>query len=369
MTDEGAAARDAQLMQRALREGRKGRPSPNPHVGALVARGDEVIATGHHARCGGPHAEVVALGRAGERARGATLYVTFEPCNHQGRTGPCTEAIIASGIERIVIGCPDPAPHVAGSARKLARAGIEVVMGVEREPAEALIADFRRFIVDRRPYITLKAAVTLDGKLATRAGDSKWITSERARKEAHRLRAQSDAVMVGIGTVLADDPELTVRMVRGKDPLRVVLDGSLRTPPKSKLARGAAAVPTLIFHGAGISDRKRRALERLGLTLVQVPTDRRGRLRLSRVLHELAKRDVVRLLVEGGAQLHGALLDAGLADRAAVFVAPRILGDADAPSLAAGKARRRMDQALDLEAVETRRLGPDLLITGDIRRT
>jgi diaminohydroxyphosphoribosylaminopyrimidine deaminase/5-amino-6-(5-phosphoribosylamino)uracil reductase len=355
---------DLAMMARALREARKGRPSPNPHVGAVVARGATIVSVGHHDRCGGPHAEVVALGRAGGRARGATLYVTLEPCNHHGRTGPCTEAIIAAGIARVVAGCADPAPHVPGGRQKLRRAGIAVEIGVHRVQAEAVVADFTKLIVHGLPFVTLKAAVTLDGKLATRRGDSKWITAEPARREAHRMRASSDAVLVGVSTVLADDPELNVRLVRGVNPLRVVLDTHLRTPASSKLATTSASLRTLIFHGPGATRSRRSALEQRGVVLVETPVDRDGRLRLRNVLRELARRDVMRLLVEGGSRVHGAFLDAGLADRAAVFVAPRILGDAGATSLADGKARARIDQAFALRDLRVRRFGDDLLFEG-----
>lgn len=367
MTRTGGQDRiDAAMMVRALREARKGRPSPNPHVGAAVARGAELISVGHHGYCGGPHAEVVALQRAGSRARGATLYVTFEPCNHHGRTGPCTEAIIASGVRRVVVGCPDPAPHVPGSSQKLRKAGIPVEVSALRGEAEALIADFSTFMLRKRPFVTLKAALTLDGRIATRTGDSKWISSELSRREAHRLRANADAVLVGITTVLADDPELTVRHVRGKSPLRVVLDARLRTPPASKLAAGSDRARTLVFHGPDANARRMRELQARGVELSQVPVDARGRLQLARVLRELHRRDVVRLLVEGGSQVHGAFLDGGFADRAALFLAPRILADAEALPFAQGKRKRRLEDALDLARVRVRKLGPDLLVEGDI---
>ena len=357
---------DDALMARALREGHKGRPSPNPHVGAVVARGGRILAVGHHARCGGPHAEVVALRRAGRRARGATLYVSFEPCNHHGRTPPCTEAIIAAGVARVVVGCSDPAPHVPGSRARLRAAGIAVEVGVRRAEAEALIADFTKWRVQGLPYVTLKAAVTLDGRIAARSGDSRWITSEAARRQAHRMRARADAVLVGVSTVLSDDPELSVRLVRGSDPLRVVLDSQLRTPLASKLVRGAGRQTTLIFHGPSAGTGRRRRLLQAGVQLCQVPAARGGGLRLLPVLRELARRDVMRLLVEGGGRVHGAFLEAGLADRAAIFVAPRILADAGALPLAAGKRKSRIDQAFELHAPRVHRLGPDLLIEGEL---
>lgn len=363
--DSTTAALDARLMRRALRAAALGDPSPNPHVGAVVARGSEIISIGHHARCGAAHAEVIALQRAGQRARGATLYVTFEPCNHFGRTPPCTEAIVASGVKRVVIGCADPAPHVPGSSDRLRKAGIDVLIGVEQASAERMIADFAKLMLRGLPHVTLKAAATLDGRIATRTGDSRWITGEVARKQAHRMRARADAVLVGVGTVLADDPELTVRHVRGRDPLRVVLDAVLRTPLRAKLVRTAKQTPTLIFHAKRAPAARVRALTDAGAQLLAVRETARGKLSLREVLRALAKRDVMSLLVEGGADVHGAFLDARLADRASIFFSPRILADERALALARGRAKPRMKDALSLTAVEVRRFGDDVLVTGD----
>ena len=360
---------DAQLMRRALRESRKGRPSPNPHVGAVLARRDQIVTVGHHARCGGPHAEVVALDRAGRRARGATLYVTVEPCNHQGRTGPCTEAIIAAGVKRVVVGCADPTPPGRGGLRRLRSAGIEVLVGVEQAAAEESIADFRIHAAAGRPLTLLKAAVTLDGRIATRSGDSRWITGEAARREAHRLRAWSDAVLVGVGTVLADDPALTVRMTAGHNPLRVVLDSGLRTPIKSQLVQQARNIPTLVVHAPAAPAARRDRLQRCGVELKELRVDRQGRVSIRGALRELGRRGVLRLLVEGGASVHGALLDAGLADRAAIFVAPKLLADSQALPLARGRARKRIADAIELSEPKLRRFGQDLLWTGEIVRT
>lgn len=364
---KSSATLDARFMTQALREAHKGHPSPNPHVGAVLVRGGKVIAVGHHPRAGGPHAEVVVLRKAGKRARGATLYVTLEPCNHYGQTPPCTEAIIAADVARVVAGCPDPLPHVQGSTARLRRAGIAVHSGVCRQAAQELIADFKKFRVRKLPYVTLKAAITLDGRLATRSGDSKWITSKAARRHVHAMRAQSDAVLVGVGTALADNPELNVRLARGPNPLRVVLDTRLRLPLQSKLAKVKPSLRTLVFHGPRADKRRRSALLAKGVELVQIPVDRHGRLRLPAMLRELARRDVVRLLVEGGSQVHGAFLDAGLVDRAALFVAPRLLADADALPLASGKARLRMAHAIELESPTVQRFGPDILVEGPIQ--
>jgi len=356
---------DQRMMGRALRVASNGRPSPNPHVGAVLVRRAKVLATGYHRRAGEAHAEVAALDKAGRRARGATLYVTFEPCNHWGRTGPCTEAIINSGVARVVIGCRDPAPHVPGAVRRLRRAGIEVTVGVRKQEAQRLIADFTKHFTSGIPYVTVKAAVTLDGRTATRGGDSKWITGEAARRHAHRMRDRSDAVMVGVGTVLADDPSLTVRHVRGRDPLRAVVDGRLRTPPSAKVLRGGE---TILYHGPRVGRARRRALLAAGAELVEVRTSGAG-LDLRSVLEDLGNRDVVRLLVEGGPRLHGALLGAGLADRAAVFVAPRILGDPEALPLAFGPPKEHMAGAWQLTDARIQSIGEDVLFVGELART
>lgn len=355
------------FMKRALRLAANGHPSPNPHVGAVIALGEELISIGNHERCGHAHAEVVAIQRAGARARGATLYVTLEPCNHYGRTGPCTEAIIGAGIKRVVIGCRDMAPHKPGALDRLREAGIEIEVGVQREKAQRLVEDFSKFMIKGLPFVTLKAAVTLDGRIAGRGGDSKWITGEKARKEAHRLRARNDAILVGVGTVLKDNPRLTVRNVRGPDPIRVVLDSSLRTPAGSKLVNHASKSPTLIFHASDVEESRKRALERPNVELVGVPRAEINGLNLTSVLHELAKRGIVRLLVEGGSLVNGAFLEQHLADRVAIFVAPRILGDARAIPFADGLVSKKLETAWQLDRIETRKVGDDILICGAIR--
>jgi diaminohydroxyphosphoribosylaminopyrimidine deaminase/5-amino-6-(5-phosphoribosylamino)uracil reductase len=361
------AALDEAFMALALRAAKRGDPSPNPHVGAVVARGAQRISVGHHARCGGPHAEVMALRRAGARARGATLYVTLEPCNHHGRTPPCTDAIIAAGVKRVVVGCADPVPHVPGAYAKLRAAGIEVQHGVREADSRRLIADFTKHRTRGLPWVLLKAAVTLDGRTAARSGESKWITGPEARKEAHRMRVWSDAVLVGVGTVLADDPELTVRALRGRDPLRVVLDSELRTPLEAKLVTTARTVRTLILHAPGVSPKRAAALSARGVVLAEVKRARAGRgLDMRAVLRELGRRDVVRLLVEGGAHVHAAFLDSGLADSAAVFVAPKLLGDMQAIPLVASNVPRSLTAAFVLAPPEVVRLGDDVLFRGDI---
>ncbi len=359
------SGRDERFMRLALREARRGRTSPNPHVGAVVARGDELIAVGHHDHAGGPHAEVVALERAGKKARGSTLYVTLEPCNHFGRTPPCTDAVLRSGVKRVVVGSRDPAPHVPGAIEKLRASGIQVDVGVLEDECRALVAAFTHHITTGLPFATLKAAVTLDGKIATKTGDSRWISNERSRREAHRMRSAADAVLVGVGTVLADDPELTVRHVRGQNPVRVVLDTRLRTPLDAKILRTNDA-PTWVLHGPSRTSQTTPFVDR-GCVLIEVPVLGKS-LDLHAAFRELARRDVVNLLVEGGARVHGAVLDHDLASRVAVFVAPKVLGDADAPSWAGGVGVSTMSDACSLEHVRTRAFGGDVLIEGDLVR-
>ena len=357
------------VMQQAIAEAKRGHPSPNPRVGAAIVLDERVIALGHHKRAGEAHAEVDAMRNADGSVEGATLYVTLEPCNHHGRTGPCTEAILDAQIARVVIGCRDPAPHVAGAIDRLKGAGVEVDVGLLENECTALVADFAKHIRTGLPFVTLKAAITLDGKIATRTGDSKWITGKEARSETHRMRDESDAILVGVGTVLADNPKLNVRHVEGRDPVRVVLDADLQTP------RGAAIVDqgltsgasTLIFHAYDVDPARRQALRGPGIELIPVPRHARG-VDVTEVLKVLGERDVVRLLVEGGAHVHGTFLDLGLADRAAIFIAPRIVGDADAISFAAGSGVETIERAWRLVRTEVKGLGSDWLISGEFER-
>ena len=355
-------ADDARFMALAIEAARRGRPSPNPHVGAVIVdAAGQVVGVGHHERAGMAHAEVAAIADAGSCV-GLTLYVTMEPCNHHGRTPPCTEAVLAAGLDRVVVGAIDPAPHVPGAIDRLRAAGVKVTAGVLEDECVELIADFAKHIQTGLPYVTLKAAVTLDGRMATRTGDSQWITGPEARTEVHRMRDRADAILVGVGTVLADDPELTVRHVEGVDPLRVVLDAHLRTPPDAKLAGDH----TLVLHVDG-DEAKAEALRARGVDVCRVEGRDDGRVAIRAALEELGRRDVVRLLVEGGPEVHASFLASGLVDRAAVFVAPKILGDASAPAFCGGaREPAKMAEALTLGSPQVTQLGPDVLITGTL---
>ena len=357
-------------MELALAEARRGRTSPNPRVGAVIVKDGEELSRGHHVAAGAAHAEVAAIRNAVRSVKGATLYVTLEPCNHHGRTGPCTEAILEAGISRVVIGCRDPARHGLAGIGRLEAAGVDVEVGVLGTEARALIADFAKLTATGTPLVTLKAAITIDGRIASRTGDSKWITGRAARTEAHRMRADTDAILVGIGTVLADDPRLNVRLAEGDDPVRVVLDGGLRTPVDASvldLERESTA-PTWIFHAEDADIARKAALGRPGVELVPVPRRRSG-LDLMAVLKTLGERDVMRLMVEGGAHVHGTFLAAGLADRAAIFIAPKIMGDREAIPLAIGATVESVAQGSRLVHTKVQSLGDDWLLSGDFEGT
>jgi len=353
----------ADHMRQALALARRGlgRTSPNPAVGAVVVREGRVVGRGHHARAGGPHAEVVALRAAGERARGADLYTTLEPCDHFGRTPPCSLAILQAGVRRVFVGSRDPNPLVGGRGMaRLRRGGVEVLRALQGE-CDRLNAPWFTFITEGRPHVTLKAAVTLDGKIATRRGDSRWVSGPQARGWVHRKRSEVDAVLVGAGTALADDPALTARLPGGRDPLRVVLDTELRLPARLRLFRQRSAAPTLLAHASGKSPRPWPGVERIRCRRGPGGVDLRD------LLGRLARRGVMHLLVEGGAGVHGRFLEEGLADEVAVFVAPAILG-ADGLSLSRSPGPARMARVLRLEDVQVERLGDDVLVTGRVPR-
>ena len=355
----------------ALAEHGRGDTRPNPVVGAVVVRGGRVLAEGYHHRAGEPHGEIDALAHLGGRAPGATIYVNLEPCCHTGRTGPCTEALLAAGIRRVVVGCLDPNPRVDGrGVTRLRRAGVRVDVGcLEAECREANRAFFV-WVREKRPLVTLKAAATLDGFIAAAGGVREWITGREARQAAHQLRAAHDAILVGAGTVRADDPKLTVRLpARARSskahPQRVVLDGRLSVSPRAQVLRRAPRTPpTLVIGARGAEPRRVRALERAGAEVVLLPPGRGGRLPIDRVLAELGRRDIQSLLVEGGAGIHGAFVDAQLVDRVAIFLAPKLIG-AGIP-IAQGRGVP-VAEALPLGPPVVEPLGEDLLLRADVR--
>ncbi len=357
----------AAMMERALREARaaRGRTRPNPAVGCVIANGDQLIAVGRTQPVGGHHAEVEALNAAGERACGADAYVTLEPCNHYGRTPPCTEALIQAGVARVFIGVGDPHPLVDGRGiRRLREHGIEVEVGVLDERCRRMHEDFIHYVRTRRPFVVGKVAQSLDGRVATRTGDSKWITGEEARRRGHELRNTLDAITVGVGTVLADDPSLTCRIDGGRDPVRVVLDTHARTPPDSNVVAVASqsAAPTWIMVGEQAPADRCDALRERGVSVITCAM-RDGRLWLDDVLVRLGERDILSLLVEGGPTVIGALRDRDLLNKLYLFIAPTLIGGAQALSSVGAEGAGSLSEASELEIVDREWLGQDLLLT------
>jgi diaminohydroxyphosphoribosylaminopyrimidine deaminase/5-amino-6-(5-phosphoribosylamino)uracil reductase len=358
-------------MGRALELAARGRytTDPNPRVGCVLVRGEEVVGEGWHVRAGGPHAEINALRAAGERAAGATAYVTLEPCCHYGRTPPCTEALIAAGVQRVVVAMEDPNPRVGGAGlQALQAAGIEVRSGVLAVEAERLNPGFVMRMRQGRPWVRCKLAMSLDGRTAMASGESRWITGEDARRDVHRWRALSSAIMTGVGTVLADDPSLTVRLGEGepgslRQPLRIILDTHLRTPPGARLL--GLPGETLIL--TGIPDRQREArLEGNGVSIVTLPMDG-SRLDLAAVMAYLGRMEINEVHLEAGATLSGALLAAGRVDELLVYLAPHLMGDA-ARGLFRLPGLERMEQRIGLSISDIRAVGRDWRISATVNR-
>ncbi len=351
-------------MRRAIQLARRGQGhvEPNPMVGCVIVKGHRVVGEGHHRRFGGPHAEVFALGQAGPQARGATAYVTLEPCNHFGKTPPCTDALLGAGIAAVIAALRDPNPRVAGKGLGiLRRGGIVVTEGLLADEARELVAPYLKRFANGLPYVIAKWAQSIDGRLATAAGESKWISGEISRRRAHELRGRVDAVIVGSQTVLQDDPLLTCRdrPVR-RLAERVVLDTRLRTPPRSRLVQTARQFPTRVFTAAAALDSARaRALRAAGVLLQSVQL-RGGHVSLRTVLRRLAAAGATNVLIEGGGQVLGAALDAHLVDECYVFVGPCLIGGGRAISVA-GAGTARMNQLQPLQGLQIRRSGSDLL--------
>lgn len=360
--------KDRKFMRQALRLAVKGqgRTSPNPMVGSVVvSRTGKVLAQGYHAKAGLEHAEVLALSAAGKKAKGATLYITLEPCAHFGRTPPCVDTIIAAGVKRVVVGTKDPNSLVSGKGvRKLRRAGVEVTLGVLSAQCVSLNEGYNKFITTGLPLVTLKLASTLDGRIATSSGESKWITGSVARKLVHEMRSTHDAVMVGSGTLVKDDPRLNVRGVKGGGdcirPIRVVVDSRLRIPLKAKIFTGGGRV--IIYTTKRATRKRQEALRALGATVVVVIQTKEG-LSLKRVLRDLAARGVTSVMVEGGAGLAASFLRSRLVDKLKIFYAPKLLGG-DALEMIGGLGILRLKNSPKLKEMKVRRIGEDILIEG-----
>jgi len=357
---------DLKMMKRALRlaERGRGRVEPNPLVGAVIVKNGKIVADGWHKEFGGAHAEIEAFRKAGRKARGATMYVTLEPCSHFGKTPPCADAIVESGIARVVAAMRDPFKRVAGKGfTKLRKAGIEVEVGLCGPEARTLNAPYLKVLNKGLAFVTVKYAMTADGRIATGIGHSRWVTSEKSRALVHRMRARHNCILVGLGTVLADDPELTVRHVRGPNPVRVVADSLGKTPLKSKLVQTARETPTIVATVRNAPKAWARKLEKAGVEILRLPS-RKGEVDLKALLAELAASGLTTVFCEGGARLSGALIKEGLADRLNIFIAPKLCLDGLSPLAAPGI--KKMTDAIKIKNTTTKKVGEDLLIQGDL---
>jgi len=355
-------------MAYALAEKARGWTSPNPYVGAVIVRGDRIIGTGYHEKPGKPHAEIVALRQAGVEARGATAYITLEPCVHWGRTPPCVDSLLQAGLRRVVVSALDPNPLVYGKGiQKLKQAGVEVSLGLLREKNARLNEFYATFIQKKIPWVTVKAAASMDGKIATRTGESKWITSSRTREYAHLLRGEHDAIMVGIRTILADDPLLTVRhpLWKGKPIARIILDSSLRLPLEARILTSLSRGKILVFTALPSSSPKAAALRERGVEVVSFPRrPPRGPIDLGKVLSYLGRKGIASLLVEGGGRLITSFLEKKLAHKIFLTLSPRLIGGKEAPSWFSGKGTAELSRSLRLKKPRVFSMGGEIVVEG-----
>ena len=358
---------DQYFMRQALRLARKciGQTSPNPAVGAVIVRGREIIATGYHKRAGDNHAEIEALKDArGKIKDGDTLYVTLEPCNHFGRTPPCTEAILKSGIKNVVIGMKDPNPDVdGGGCEFLKQNGIEIRSGILESECRQLNEDFIKFVSTGRPFVIAKSALTMDGWTAASSGHSRWVTNEKSRRFVHKLRRRLDGILVGIGTVLKDDPRLTVRLDnrQGRDPVRIIADTHLKIPEKAGVLNNSSLSQTLIIVGDHVPAERYKKIQGKMLSIIPCPT-KKGRIDLNALMDILGRRKIISLMVEGGATLMGSMIREKLIDKFYIFKAPKILGGDDGIPMISGPGPTRIDESMRLRDLKVRRFGDDILI-------
>ena len=340
-----------------------GRTSPNPMVGAVLVRGGKIIATGFHRIAGEDHAEIVALKRVGSKAKGATLYINLEPCSHYGRTPPCSRALIRAGVKEVVAGMMDPNPLVGGRGfRELKRAGIKVRVGLLEEECRTLNEAFIKYVTRRLPFVTLKLAASLDGKIAVVTGDARWISSETSRRMVHKLRNQVDAIVAGVGTVLADDPQLTCRVPNGRNPWRVILDSRLRIPLAASLLRQTDPERSIIVTSDRSSRQRVRAIESLGAQVWRLRL-RRGKIPWTAILRKLAAKDVLSVMIEGGATTAAWALREKAVDKIMLFYGPIILGG-DGRVMIDALGVKRVGQALRVQRTRVRKSGTDTLVSG-----
>lgn len=345
----------------SLARGTVGQTSPNPSVGAVLVNDGQLVGTGVHLKAGTPHAEVRAIDEAGISAQGAVMYVTLEPCSHQGKTPPCAETIIKSGIDKVFVATLDPNPLVAGNGIKmLTKAGIKVEVGLCEEEAIQINEAFFHFIQTNTPFVTIKAGISLDGKIAAKSGDSKWITSPESRRDVHHLRHEHDGILVGINTILQDNPLLTTRRPRGgRNPIRIVLDTHLKIPVSANVVQDSSA-RTIIFTGQQIDLKKKIDLERFGVTII---SQEKKTLSLQNVLKRLGELNLISVLVEGGSEIHASFIEASAFQQIITYVSPKIIGGRDAVPFVGGNSPELVKFGKQLHYTDVRQLGPDIKIT------
>ena len=357
---------DEIFMKQAIRLARKGlgSTSPNPLVGALVVKDGQIIGSGYHKRAGAPHAEIEALSKAGKGAKGSTLYANLEPCNHYGRTPPCTKTILESSVSKIVVGMSDPNPNVTGGGCKFLRSkGVEVKCGVLEEECTRLNEVYIKYATKGKPFVILKGALTLDGWIATQTGNSKWITNEKSRRFVHILRKRVDAIMVGVGTLISDNPLLTPYLAGRSDrePVRVIADTNLRVPIQSRVFNSGTSALTIIAAGSNIKNSKRKTIEGLGARVINCQM-RDGRIDLADLLDKLAEMSISSVLVEGGASIFSSIIREGLVDKFYIFLAPKILGGDNGVPFTRGPGCDIIKDCMTLKVLMVRRFDDDIVI-------
>ncbi|WP_066048403.1 bifunctional diaminohydroxyphosphoribosylaminopyrimidine deaminase/5-amino-6-(5-phosphoribosylamino)uracil reductase RibD [Robertmurraya korlensis] len=340
----------------------KGQTDPNPLVGSVIVNNNRVVGIGTHLKAGEPHAEIHALRMAGEQAKGGTIYVTLEPCSHYGRTGPCAVAIVEAGIKKVVIATLDPNPVVSGNGVKILKdAGIEVVVGVGMEKSQRMNEVFNKFIVQKKPFVTLKSGITLDGKIATHSSDSKWITSGEAREDVHQLRNQNMAILVGVNTVIKDDPELTARIPNGRNPIRVIMDSTLRIPLEAKVITDKQA-ETWVFTSEAYDIEKKNVLESLGITVFHTSGEKQ--VNPKEVVSLLGEKLVSSLFIEGGGGINASFFENQLIDKVVLYMAPKLVGGSLSPSFLEGTGVDKMKDAVELSNASVTQVGKDFKFVG-----
>ncbi len=350
----------------ALAEQARGWTSPNPMVGAVVVKDGKIVGQGYHERVGGPHAEANAIDDAGDRAKGATLYVTLEPCNHFGRTPPCTHKIITAGIRQVVVAMEDPNPDVTGGGNAhLESQGIRVITGIMEEQARHLNEAFITWVTTKKPFVIAKCAATLDGRIATRTGDSRWVTGQAARRFVHGIRHAVDGIMVGVSTVIQDDPSLTTRLddKEGVDPTRIILDTRLRMPPTAKMLHQASGAPTWVVCGPDAPSDRQQDLEKTGAKIITAPL-MDGRIDLAALMRKLGAMSITSLLMEGGATVLGAAFAAKVVDKVCFFYAPKLLGGDDGVPICRGTGPETMKESLPIHHISVERFDDDIMVQG-----